>query len=97
MSDDARFDYLMALPAVDPERNKLRDVVKGSPDSLARRARRFLTLGAVYAERERYAKTRDVIPTYYSWLRSKGFSAADAKRESARAKAEWAAINARTE
>ena len=99
MSDDydALLGHLMALPAVDPERNKLRDVVKGSADSLARRARRFLTLGAVYAERERYAKTRDVIPTYYQWLTSKGFSAAEAKRESERARAEWATINARTE
>lgn len=83
---------LMATPLDNPERNKLREVVRGSPAQLFNKCRRFLTLGAVYAERETFARKRDVIPTYAQWMTSQGISPKDAKREAARARAEWAAI-----
>jgi hypothetical protein len=71
---------LFDLPVLSPERNKLRDVVKGDNDSLARRARKFLTLGAVYAERERLEKERadDAKTTpYRKWLSSVGITGKD--------------------
>lgn len=89
-----RLAHLMALPVDNPERNNLRDVVRGSDTQLAKRIRKFLTLGAVYAERETFAKRRNVLPTYQQWLTSQGISAADAKREAERARQEWAAIRA---
>jgi hypothetical protein len=73
-------EALFTAPVNDPNRNKLRDVVKGDAASLARRARKFLTLGAVYAERERLEKERadDAKTTpYRKWLRSVGITGKD--------------------
>lgn len=87
-------DLSLITSPLNMARNKLRDVVPYKPETLANKARRFLTLGAVYAERERFAKTRDILPTYEQWLRT-FMSPADAKKEAARARQEWAERNAR--
>ena len=96
MSKDPKDHYraLMASPTDDPERNKLRERIKWSGPALTLRAKKYLTLGAVYTERERFAKTRDVLPTYEQWLRT-FLSPADAKKEAEKVRREWAERNAR--
>lgn len=78
--------YLMGLP-LDRIRNKLRDVVKVKPEQLARRCRKFLTLGAVYSERETFAKRQAEGLKWENWLRT-FMSAKDAREMVRRRKAE---------
>jgi len=77
--------YLMGLP-LDRIRDKLRDVVRVKPEQLARRCRKFLTLGAVYSERESFAKKQAEGIKWESWLKSV-MSAADAREMMRRHKA----------
>lgn len=99
MNDDyiaREFAALMALPIDNPDRPKLSERVPIKPERLHARCRKFLTLGAVYAERETFRKRMHEKPmTYRDWMISKGISAADATRESERARQEWAEIIAR--
>ena len=59
---------LMAAPLDNPERNRLREVVRGSPAQMFNKCRRFLTLGAVYAERETFRRKMQEAPPPYHVL-----------------------------
>lgn len=52
-ASEAAHAHLMALPVHDPERPKLRDVVRGDFASLERRAHKYLTLATEYNERKK--------------------------------------------
>ena len=59
---------LMALPVHNPERNKLRDVVKQQGDALARAAAKFLSLNGEYVARRSWDKARHApIPQTHPW------------------------------
>ena len=49
---------LMSLPINNPERNKLRDAVKGDAKKLAARAHKYLTMSAEYKARETFQRKR---------------------------------------
>jgi hypothetical protein len=50
---DKAWAHLRSLPVHNPERPKLRDVVKGDFEALQRRAHKYLTLAAEYNERKK--------------------------------------------
>ena len=54
-----RWEELMSRPVRDPERPRLSDQVRLKPETLATRCKKFLTLGAVYTERQTFAKRRN--------------------------------------
>jgi hypothetical protein len=49
----AAWAHLCSLPVHNPERPKLKDVVKGDFESLQKRAHKYLTLAAEYNERKK--------------------------------------------
>ena len=79
--------HLLTLPLVNPERNKLRDVVRVTGDALDRRAHKYLTLAAEYNARKRNP-LHDPIPTYADWLRT-FLKPADVRAEYARQGFDW--------
>jgi len=71
-ADHAAFVHLMSLPAVDPTRRKLSDIIRDK--SLETRAAKFLTLSAEYSARRTWAKARSApIPgnVFPSWTQRK--------------------------
>lgn len=67
---DPKLGHLFSLPVNDPERNQLRDRIRTPNDKLAARARKFLTLGEVYAQRDTYAKQQAEGLKWQKWLAS---------------------------
>lgn len=72
MIDESKaFAELMALPLDNPERPKLSDRVPIKPERLHARCRKFLTLGAVYSERETWCRRQlEAEPPYPQRLRA---------------------------
>lgn len=54
----AAWEYLAALPVIDPERNRLREVIRQQGDRLASAAAKYLSLNAEYIARRSFAKAR---------------------------------------
>ena len=80
-NDERRLDdHLLSLPIDNPERNKLRDVVKGTPEQLARKAHKYLTLADEYnARKNRHPLKFDGKGVYAKWLSLCGIKPADVR------------------
>lgn len=65
---DMELLYLMGVPIDAPARPTLRERIRVKPEQLARRARKFLTLGAVYTQRETFAKQQAEGLKWANWL-----------------------------